>query len=86
MATSGKAGLLSRSSDFLTAGREANSGSGTFSTHILLGVSQHSRGVAGYHSTHEVSSWPSLMDPNTHQEDCAGVGIMGIYLASSIVT
>ena len=54
--------------------------------HILLGVSQHSRGVAGYHSTHEAPSWPSLVNPNAHQEDCAVVGIMGIYLASSIVT
>lgn len=33
-----------------------------FSTHILLGVSQHTRGVVRqYHSTHEVSSWPSLL-------------------------
>ena len=54
--------------------------------HILLGVSQHSRGVAGYHSTHEAPSWPSLVNPNAHQEDCAVVGIMAIYLASSIVT
>ena len=52
LATSGKARLLSRGSDFLTAGRVANSGCGTFSTHILLGVSQHSRGVAGWVSLH----------------------------------
>ena len=39
-----------------------------------------------YHSTHGASSWPSLLWPKPHKQDCAVAGMMGMYSASSTVS